>query len=877
MSGDSTIIAMLQNAGLILTMGLAFEAIGKREPRGWSLSKQFVAGVTVGLIAAVMMVTSMRHPTGVILDTRSVILATSGLFLGTIPTVAAIAITAIFRLAIDGTGTATGIAVIVTSGLIGIVWRRRKRGTLEQITLGDLLALGIVVHLVMLGLLYFLLGPIGPNVVRDVGVAVMLVHPVATAALGLLLARRLKHWRTIRELNESEARLRLALEAANQGTFDLDVATGVSRLSEQYASILGEEPRAFDETLEQWYERLHPEDLERIRGALRDYLEGRSPVYRVETRRRRRDGSWVWTLSTGTIVERDAAGRATRMIGAIQDITHLKNAELEARAAQRESERLLADAREARAALLSILEDQQHARHELEQARHLAQSTLDALSHNICVLDETGRIVAVNQAWRDFASSNGAPAGESYVGWNYIDLCDHVTGIERSDAQKVAARLRAIFAGEVSTFSSEYECSSPEQERWFHLQLTRFEADGKARVVVAHENVTERRKTEEERLELTRQLFQAQKLESVGSLAGGIAHDLNNVLAAISNAASTHLGRLAPEDPLSVALSTITSACARGRSVVQSLLYFARREQGTRGPVDLNAVALEIVALLEQTTLKRVRLLTSLDPELEPIEGDAAALGHALMNLCLNSVDAMPGGGDITISTRRVEGSMVELSVRDNGQGMPEEVRRRAVEPFFTTKPIGKGTGLGLAMVYGTARSHDGSLEIRSAPGEGTEVILTFPAIAGPRETFPVPPPSVDAGARIDTLRILVVDDDELILESLPPLLESLGHEAVTVNRGLAAIEKLRSGLAPDVVILDMNMPGLTGVETMTRIFELRPEQPIIVSTGYSDVELPAELLRSKRVRSLRKPFTGEELDAALRLLLTAPGDAGQV
>ncbi|MCM2314076.1 MAG: ATP-binding protein, partial [Thermoanaerobaculia bacterium] len=570
-------------------------------------------------------------------------------------------------------------------------------------------------------------------------------------------------------------------------------------------------------------------------------------------------------------VARDDRGWPTRMIGTIQDVTALKQAELEARTAHAEAEKHLAEAVRARRSLLSIREEQQSARHELQQAQQLAQSTLDALNDHICVLDEDGVIVAVNAAWREFAARNGAlPEGETFVGASYLKVCDEARGADEPPARDVASRLREVIVGELETWAVEYPCHSPEEQRWFRVQMTRFLVDGHPRVVVAHENITERKRAEEERFELTKQLFQSQRLESLGSLAGGIAHDINNVLAAISNAAFTHRRKLDDSEPLAVALDTIANACVRGRSVVQSLLYFARKELGMRGRVDLNAIVREIVSLLDKTTLKRIRLVTDLEEPLESIDGDAAALGHAVMNLCLNSADAMPGGGEVTIRTRRVSSSWVEISVRDNGPGMSSEIRARAVEPFFTTKPLGKGSGLGLAMVYGTTKAHGGTCEIRSEPGKGTEVVLSFPA---GRVEAPRPAHAAGSGQLPPTmgrLQILLVDDDALILESFPPLLEAMGHEVETADCGLAAISRLEAGLSVDLVILDMNMPGLTGAETLPRILELRPEQAVLISTGFSDTDLSELIGENPRIRSLRKPFTAEELEDVLSAMFGA-------
>jgi PAS domain S-box-containing protein len=240
-------------------------------------------------------------------------------------------------------------------------------------------------------------------------------------------------------------------------------------------------------------------------------------------------------------------------------------------------------------------------------------------------------------------------------------------------------------------------------------------------------DITQRVAAEQERRKLEAEVQHAQKLESLGSLAGGLAHDINNVLAAILSLASMHRQLTRDGEPLARSLDTIVTACERGRDVVRRLLYFARKGLESLGPVDLNILVMEVAHLLDSTTLKRVELQTDLQDGLEPIHGDAAALNHALLNVCINAVEAMPRGGVLRIATRREADGSQEVRVKDTGEGMSPEVAERAVEPFFTTKPVGKGTGLGLSMAYGTLEAHKGSLTIQSEPGKGTEVVLRFP------------------------------------------------------------------------------------------------------------------------------------------------------
>lgn len=386
--------------------------------------------------------------------------------------------------------------------------------------------------------------------------------------------------------------------------------------------------------------------------------------------------------------------------------------------------------------------------------------------------------------------------------------------------------------------------------------------DQEACIITATRDLTQRKQAEEERRLLEAQLHQIQKQESLGALAGGVAHDMNNVLGAILSLASTHRAQLEdPCDPLATSFETIISACLRGRGVVKSLLCFARKELETSQPVDLNALAREVLQLLSHTTLQRITLATSLQDGLWTVLGDASTLSHALMNLCVNAMDAMPAGGTLQVKTENLPDANVRLTVTDTGQGMAPETQEKAMEPFFTTKPMGKGTGLGLAMVFGTVKAHGGTVEIHSRLGEGTSVFLTFPAseaTAGPPEAF------APASARGQAKRILLVDDDDLIRASVTPMLELLGHQVHTAEGGLEAMALLDGGLDIDLVILDLNMPGLNGAETLAGMLAQNPQQEVLLASGYSDGDLGALMMGRPTVNFIQKPFSIAELQERL-------------
>jgi len=394
--------------------------------------------------------------------------------------------------------------------------------------------------------------------------------------------------------------------------------------------------------------------------------------------------------------------------------------------------------------------------------------------------------------------------------------------------------------------------------------VKQIEVNGQVKLLECFIDISERKRAEAEQARLQARLQQAQKLESLALLAGGVAHDMNNVLGAILGLASASQGLHPSGSPAAAAFETIAKAATRGGTMVKGLLALTRQSPAEQRDLDLNGILQEEARLLERTTLSRVRLQLDLAADLRPIRGDASALAHAVMNLCVNAVDAMTDQGTLTLRTRNLDPHWTAVVVEDTGSGMAQEVLDRALDPFFTTKEVGKGTGLGLSMVYSTVKAHQGQLDITSQPGRGTRVELRFPAIS----EAPAPEPATRPAAQARTaMTVLLVDDDELIRSSMRGVLEVLGHQAVVAASGEEALAQVQAGLAPDVAILDMNMPGLGGAQTLPRLRALRPDLPVLLATGRVD-QAALDLVRGhSRVALLGKPFSVAELREQLDLL----------
>jgi len=385
-------------------------------------------------------------------------------------------------------------------------------------------------------------------------------------------------------------------------------------------------------------------------------------------------------------------------------------------------------------------------------------------------------------------------------------------------------------------------------------------------------DITDRHEAQRALEEAREAFFQAQKMEAIGQLTGGVAHDFNNLLMAILGSLELLKKRL-PDDPRIVRLvDNAMQAGQRGASLTQRMLAFARRQELSPEAVDLPSLVRGMTELLERSLGPGVTIETRFPLGLAPVRADANQLELALLNLAVNARDAMPGGGSIIIAARQEEigpghptglkpGRYVCLSVHDTGEGMDEATLSRAAEPFFTTKGVGKGTGLGLSMVHGMAEQSEGRLVLKSRKGEGTTAEIWLPSARARRRVVQEDaPPEVKADVRLPrSLAVLAVDDDNLVLVNTAALLDDLGYTVLQASSGEEALGLLRRGEKVDVVITDQAMPQMTGTQLAEEIGRSWPDLPVILATGYAD--LPRT---DTRLPKLSKPFTQVDLDRAI-------------
>ncbi|HEY0968458.1 MAG TPA: PAS domain-containing protein [Opitutaceae bacterium] len=656
---------------------------------------------------------------------------------------------------------------------------------------------------------------------------VRLGQAVTSALEQSALRRERRH--ALEALAESEERFQELAANINEVFWLTDVAKNqMLYVSPAYAVIWGRSCASLIASPHDWIDAIHPDDRARVREAVGTKQAQGS--YDEEFRILRPDGELRWIRDRAFPV-RNASGEVYRIVGVSTDITPRRRAE----EAQRASE---------------------------ERLQILIENTSDI----IALIDDQGVI------------QFHGPSVERILGIPVVELVGRsaMDFVHEEDQPRLREAISRAILKPDQPFTVEMRVQRKDGV-WRSLQtIGKFAGNlnGSSVIVVNSRDVTDQRLLEQ-------QFLRAQRMEAIGSLANGVAHDLNNILSPVMIASG-----LLKESSISAQdrhlVDMVEQAARRGADIIRQLLTFSRGVEGARMPIQLRHIVKEMVALMRETFPREITIEKDVPADLPVVRGDATQIHQVLMNLCVNARDAMPDGGKLVIRSALVEigeaeasrqtgivaGPFVQLTVSDTGSGIPAAIRDRIFDPFFTTKEQGKGTGLGLSTVLGIVRSHQGFITIASEPGQGSAFSVHLPLDRGDAVPFePERPGPVNRG---QGRHILFVDDEEAIRMTVRLSLELQEYEVTTAANGVEAFAFLDSAAADDVVLVitDIMMPGMNGTELIRRLRLRRPWLPVLAISGQTDDLARSELGTMGILSIVMKPFVPSQLLRAIDDLL---------
>jgi len=664
------------------------------------------------------------------------------------------------------------------------------------------------------------------------------------------------------ELSRSQMRARIAMDGAALGLWDFDPRTGALEWDERCKALYGLPPDA-EVTYETFLAGCHPQDRQRMDEAVQaaitwtpDHDGSFAEEYRVITPR----GQERWVATRGQALFED--GACTRFVGVLRDVTEERRAQI----ALRE--------------LAATLEQQ-------VAQRTAERDSIWRLSRDLfAVVGFDGRLRRVNPAWQ-------AVLGYDPAGLVDTDFRLLVHPDEAADAKRFLRTLSAglplpRFENRMRDASGAWRwiswTATPEGEAFYAVGRDITEEKLAATALAERNAELATQMAERERVE--KELRQLQRLEAVGQLTSGVAHDFNNLLTVILGNIGFVEKALRQEGVngrIAERIALMRSAAERGAKLTGQMLAFSRRQKLEPKAVDLNDTVESMRELLQSTMGGTVRLETVLKDDLWSALVDPTQIELIILNLAINARDAMEVGGSLTLETSNVAveteparpeepppGDYVVLSVSDTGHGMSDEVLAKAFEPFFTTKGAGRGSGLGLAQVYGFAKQSGGGVSIRTQAGEGTTVSVYLPRAEGAPLRLREPQRPVGPEPGTDGKTVLVVDDDSAVRDVTTVMLSEFGYRVIEAGSGKAALDVLRREDV-DLLLADYAMPGMNGVETVRAAQQLRPGLPALFITGYADL---AALREIGEDRIIQKPFREDELARKVAAVLQAPAGA---
>ena len=677
------------------------------------------------------------------------------------------------------------------------------------------------------------------------------------------------------KLRESERRFSMALEGTNEGLWDYFPQTGETYFSPRWYTMLDYEVDEFPHIFKSWTKLLHPKDKSRTEKRALDFLENHEEQYSIEFRMCTKGGDWRWILSKGKAVEWDSDGNTTRMVGTHTDITDRKNAEEELKKHRDHLEELVAkrtkDLLKTNEELRAEITERKRFERALRESEEKYRDLVESANSIILRWDVKGNITYLNSYGLDFFGYNL----EEITGRNVVGTI--VPGTESTTRRDLTILMKDIQRDPDKHKNNENENMRKDGKRVWIAWTNRaiLNQDGNPVEILSIGNDI----TEKKRLETW--LQRAEKMEAIGTLAGGVAHDLNNVLSGIVSYPDLLIMQLPEDSPLRKPIETIKKSGEKAAAIVQDLLTLARRGVAVSELVDLNSIIQEYLKSPVYEKLKSlhpdVEIEISLKEGLLNIQGSPIQLTKTIMNLASNAAEAMAEGGRLSVLTENryidspisgygdvAEGDYVVLKVSDTGTGISPEDINSIFEPFFTKKKMGRsGTGLGMSVVWGIVKDLKGYIDVESTIGKGTTFSLYFPASREKPSKDTSSVPTEEYMGRGES--ILVVDDVEEQRQIALAILSELGYSVTTTSSGKEAVDYMKNN-SSDLLVLDMIMdPGMDGLDTYRKILELHPKQKAIIASGFSETARVKEAKRLGAGQYVKKPYILEMIGLAVR------------
>jgi len=595
----------------------------------------------------------------------------------------------------------------------------------------------------------------------------------------------------------------------------------ISFMGANIENIVGYSPEEFTTARKPWYQIVHPEDQGMLKKRVYEAVRAGERVLRLEYRLLHRDGSPRWVADRRQMIY-GADGKLRWVDGLILDITDRKRSDV---------------------------------------ALRLTQFTVDRGSESVYWMGPDGRLIYVN----DRTCEALGYSREELLSMRIQEINPEFPP-ERWLRHWGELRERRFFSAESTHLAKDGHLIPVE------ITANYIAFDGKEYNCVYARDITDRKRAQEESRRLQAQLIRAQKMEAMGLLAGGIAHDFNNLLTGILGYASLLSLKEGVDPEVAKSAVIIQRLAERASQLTAQMLGFAEQGKNLNVPVELGRVVASVTGVIERTKDPRIRIVTSLHPGGGCVPGDPSQLDQVVMNLAINACYAMPGGGQLKITTEPVmldeafcrerewmsPGKHLLLAVSDTGVGISAENLERIFDPFFTMKTQGKGTGLGLSMVFGIVKNHGGCVDVQSEAGAGSVFRIFLPESP---EDAQKKKAAMDEALPRGRGRILLVDDQEPVREVAKDMLEALGYEVITADDGLEGVSRYRDLWREiDLVILDMVMPNMSGGDCFRRMREINPKARVVLSSGYSMDGSIQEVMNEGILAFIQKPYRLEEL-----------------